>query len=86
MEEVKVYTVAVGNFNPFKRKSRQAMEYIASIPEVIGVHPSYPRGQLILFKTENDAKIARNKMNAKGIQTGNNIGEVFIDKKYLEGK
>lgn len=84
MAEVKVYTVAVGNFNPFVRKSRQAMKFVSKLDGLVGVHPCYPRGQLLLFKTENDAKIGRNKMNEKGIQTGANICEVYIDEKYLK--
>ena len=86
MSEAKVYSVAVGNFNIFKRKSRQAMKFISKLDGLVGVHPCYPHGQLILFKTENDAKIGRNRMNEKGIQTGHNICEVYVDEKYLEGK
>ncbi len=86
MAEVKVYTVAVGNFSPFNRRSRQAMKYISRLEGLVGLHPCYPKGPLILFKTENDAIIGRNRMNSRGIQTGNNIGEVFIDEKYVREK
>ena len=86
MNEVKTYSVAVGNFNPLFRKSRRAMKFITTLDGLVGVHPCYPHGQLILFKTETDAKIGRNRMNDKGIQTGTNICEVFIDEKYLEDK
>lgn len=76
---MKGYTVATGNFNPLMRKSRKAMEYIATLEGLIGIHPHYPRGMLIIFKTENDAKIGKNKTEAKGIQTGRNICEVEFD-------
>ena len=83
---MKGYTVAVGNFNPFIRASRKAVKYISTLDGMIGIHPQYPRGMLIIFKTENDAKIGKNKMEAKGIQTGRNICEVEIDDKYGEEK
>lgn len=86
MAEAKVYAVGVGNFNVFKRKSRQAMKFISKLDGIVGVHPCYPYGQLILFKTENDAKVGRNRMNEKGIQTGHNICEVYVDEKYVEAK
>lgn len=82
---MKVYTVAVGNVDPTNKYSRKAVEYISKLDGLVGVHPSYPRGTLILFDTENNAKIARNLMNAKGIQTGRNICEVEIDDRYRKG-
>lgn len=82
---MKAYTVAVGNVDPFNKRSVAAVEYIKTLPGLIGVHPHYPDGTLILFDTENNAKIARNMMNAKGIQTGRNICEVEIDDIYAKG-
>lgn len=86
--EVSVYTVAIGNFKPFaigkqKRVQEQVIDFLKSLEGFIGVYPYYPKGTLCLFKTENDAKRAKNSIRAKGIQTGNNIGEVYVDKKYL---
>lgn len=82
---MKVYTVAVGNFDPFNRRSRQAVKFIKGLEGLVGVHPHYPDGTLILFDSENNAKIARNLMTAKGILTGCNICEVEIDDKYAKG-
>ena len=85
--EVSAWTVAVGNIplNPFKmKKAEKALKYIVKLEGFIGFTPCAPYGTLCLFKTENDAKGARNLMRAKGIQTGINIGEVYIDKMYLE--
>ena len=81
---MKVYTVAVGNVNPLSRRSRKAVKFISKLKGLVGVHPHYPDGTLILFDTENNAKIARNEMNAVGIVTGSNICEVEIDDKYAE--
>lgn len=78
MPEIKVYTVATGNVNPLVKASREAVKFIKKLDGFVGVHPEPPHGTLWLFKTENQAKKARNKMEAHGIQTGNNICECFI--------
>lgn len=82
---MKAYTVAVGNINPLMRASRKAVKYIAKLDGLIGVHPHYPDGTLILFRTENDAKIGKNRMESVGIKTGHNICECEIDDKYRGG-
>ena len=85
--EVSAWTVGVGNFtlNPFlQKKQKQAVDYIQSLEGFLGFTPCYPHGTLCLFKTENDAKGARNLMKNKGIQVGKNIAEVYVDKKYLK--
>lgn len=81
MAEVKAYTVAVGNFNPFNRKSRKAVKFISKLEGLYGVQPCYPRGTLLLFESENAAKRA-NKLEFKGIQCGVNICECYIDERY----
>lgn len=86
MAEIKVYAVGTGNVDPLKRKSRQAVKYCSKLNGLVGVHPHYPDGTLWLFDTENNAKIAKNKMESRGILTGRNICEVFIDEKYLKEK
>ena len=75
---MKAWSVAVGNINPLQKKSRDAVKYIKTLKGLVGVQPNYPHGTLIFFDTENNAKIARNLMNAKGIQTGTNICEFDI--------
>ena len=86
--EVSVYTVATGNIslNPLHIKAqKEAINYIKGLDGFIGLYPCPPDGTLCLFKTKNDAKGAKNLMKLKGIPTGNNIGEVYIDKCYVEG-
>lgn len=83
--EVSCWTVAVGNFNPLMKASREAAKFINTLDGLVGVHPQYPRGVLILFESENAAKIGRNQMEAKGIQCGTNICECYVEKKYLRG-
>lgn len=83
---MKAYTVATGNVNPLMKRSRQAVKYITKLEGFLGVHPAPPRGTLWLFDTENNAKIARNKMEDKGIVCGVNICEVEFDEKYIQPK
>lgn len=75
---MKAWSVAVGNINPLQKASRDAVEYISKLEGFVGFYPHYPQGTLCFFKTENDAKRGRNKMNSKGILTGNNICEMEI--------
>ena len=86
MSEVKCYTVAVGtiSMSPFKmHKCKEALKYITTLEGFVGIHPR-PEGTLCLFTSENSAKGARNMMRAKGIQTGKNICEVFVDERYIK--
>ena len=73
------WSVAVGNINPLQKSSIDAVRYISKLKGFIGFFPRYPKGTLCFFKTENDAKRARNMMGSKGIQTGKNICEMEID-------
>ena len=75
----KAYSVAVGNINPLKKASRDAVKYISKLKGFVGFFPHYPKGTLCLFRTENDAKRAKNMMDAEGIQTGKNICEMDIE-------
>lgn len=89
-EAVKVFTVAVGNipFHPIlmSRSCKKAIELIASQEGFLGLAPHRPYGTLCLFKTENDAKGARNILRMEGVKCGDNICEVFIDKRIVDGK
>lgn len=69
-----------------RESAKEAFMFIKGLEGFVGVHPMPPKGTLCLFRTENDAKIARNQMNEKGIQTGDNICEVFVDEKYINGE
>lgn len=88
--EVTCYTVAIGNLpmlfhsRKVKKRAMEAVKFISEIEGFVGLYPFYPRGTLCLFKTENDAKRARNIMRTKGIETGTNIGKVYVDKKYIK--
>ena len=87
--EVSVWTVAIGNIPMFlflHKGAKKAIDIIRAQDGFIAFLPIYPRGTLCLFTTENDAKGARNMMRFHGIQCGDNICEVYVDKRYVNGK
>ena len=85
--QIRAYAFAVGNFEPFNKKSMAAMRIICKHEGLIGGIPQeYPRGTVLLFATENDAKIARNRLDFEGIKTGSDICECFVEKKYVPKK
>ena len=92
MKSVRAWTVAIGNapsiFSSIrvKRSAKKALKYISEQEGLIGFHPHPPMGTLCLFVSENDAKRAKNMMEAAGIHTGNNICECFVDMEYIPKK
>ncbi len=83
--EKKYWTVAVGNLaGPFalpstRWKEKKILNIIKEQEGFVGVHPCPPKGTLLLFKTENNAKKARNVLRAEGVLCGKNICEVYAD-------
>ena len=85
--EVSVWSVAVGKIPRFLKPKGcvEALRFIVKQEGFIGFSPVKGYGTICLFKSENEAKIARNKMLSEGIECGDNICEVYIDKGYLDG-
>lgn len=84
---MEVWTVAVGNLPmlPFLHKGvKQAIKLIKEQEGFIAVHPVYPRGTLLLFDTENNAKGARNVLRFNGVKCGDNICKAIVDDSLLE--
>ena len=88
--EVSAWTVAIGNLAvPWENTKKEVddsltvINYIATLDGYIGLYPLWPKGTLLLFKSENHAKRARNLIEAKGVQVGSNITEVFVDKRFV---
>ena len=84
----KCYTVAIPNL-PLRpnKKVVKFMDDISKMDGFIGLRPEYPYGTLLMFDTENHAKIARNRINNYPQYqggTGKNIGECHIPKEYYE--
>lgn len=93
--EVKAYTVAVpnlagtlpGTMKPkMLRDSKKLLNYASKLEGFLGIHPTPPHGTLLIYKTENDAKRARNLLaNDLKVQTGHNICEIWIPEQYAKG-
>ena len=87
MGEVACWTVSTGNVSIIKRKSRQAARYMAKQEGFLGIYIAPDgMGTLWLYDSENHAKAAKNMAATKGIQTGFNICQVFVDEQYLGQK
>lgn len=95
-EEIKAYTVAVPNLAgtiPGTRtpkhikNTKKLLRYVKKLDGFIGIHPIPPRGTLLIFDTENNAKRARNMLvsDLEINQVGTNITEIFIPKQYAKG-
>lgn len=86
MSEVKCWAFATGRLVIWKKASRDAAHYIMTQPGYVGTHV-VPDGRMLwVFKSENDAKRAKNNAEAQGAQCGKRVGEVYVDAKYLRGK
>lgn len=78
------WTVAVGNLPllwRFRKAVKKAIKTIEEQEGFIGLHPTYPRGTILLFDSENNAKGARNMLRYYGITCGDNICKVYVEEK-----
>jgi len=86
--EVTCYTVAIPNLPIFPNKEvKKFLNWIQTLDGFVGLRPEYPYGTILIFKTENDAKGARNLIRAyKGYngEVGKNICEIYIPKEYVK--
>ena len=86
MKEVKAYAFAIGNFSiPFvTRDQLKVIEALKKMDGFFGVKPEFPKGTLLIFKSENHAKRAMNELEAMGVKTGGVVGECFIPEEYAK--
>ena len=89
-DEVICYAFAIPNL-PIRpdKNVRKFLKYVEKLDGFQGLYPCYPDGTLLIFDTENNAKGGRNLIrNYPGVEfpVGDNIGEVFINKKFLRGQ
>lgn len=80
--EVSAWAFGIPNLPMFPNK--EIMKFMKEINETegfLGFRPEYPRGTLLVCRTENDAKRIRNKVRGYGVQT-DGIAECFIPKEY----
>lgn len=50
----------------------------------MAISSQYPRGTLLLFETENNAKGARNLLRAKGVTCGTHICECHVSEEEIK--
>lgn len=85
--EVECYTVAIPNLPLFpNKKVTTFLRWIQDMEGFVGLRPEYPRGTLLIFRTENDAKRAKNMIPTyPGYKcgTGKNICKVYVPKEYI---
>lgn len=86
--DVSLWTVAIGEINPFatgelKRAQEEAIAFISSLAGFVGVHPVFGRGTLLLFRSETETAAARKALKTQGCPVGDNITEVYVNKKYV---
>lgn len=89
--ETEAWTVAIANLNPLargkeKKIQEEIMNRIKKLDGFIGIHPIPPRGTLLIFKTENDAKRGRNEIRTFLSPVGDNICKIYIDKRFVKGE
>lgn len=76
--EVEAWGFGINDFDAMKH-----VEDIKAARGFIGVNLSHPQGTLLLFKTENDAKICRNIAEHAGCRVGKQVVSIFVDKQYI---
>lgn len=67
-----------------RKAMKEALEYIKKLEGFVGVHPVDLWHTLLLFDSLNNAKGGRNMLRFKGVQCGDNIVPILVEKKYLE--
>lgn len=70
---MKVFIFAVECLHVPSKKFFKLLGYIKEQDDFIGIHPCYPDGDLLVWKTLNAAKIAKNMIEALGIKTAKHI-------------
>jgi len=87
LTEIKAYAFGVGNFRLFDRKSvKWFTNLLKKQKGFLGINPQYPDGNILIFDTLNNAKGARNILRSEGVICGKEIGEVFVDVRFLMGR
>ena len=91
MKEVKAYALGVPNLagtvgipTPKQlRDSKKLIKYVSKLDGFLGIHPCPPDGTALIFRTENDAKRAKNLLwyDMQINQIGN-VTECFIPEEY----
>ena len=88
VKKIKVYSfgtyLGTGAMRDEKKRIKAVAQKINSMDGLIGA--TLCRGTILSFKSENDAKIARNRLMAIGVACGTNIVESEMDEADLPSK
>ena len=91
-DAVEVWTFSVGNLPrrgdgiKARRMAKTALTWAKEQPGFIGIHPEPPHGTCLIYRTENDAKRAKNNLEFKDVVCGKGISKIYIHKRYMEGR
>lgn len=83
--EEMVFAIGVGRIIPVigkKKKMEDTLKYIKKMDGFVGVHPVDLWHNLLIFRTLNDAKRAKNDLSSKGVSMGQ-IAPVLVGKESL---
>lgn len=77
---MEVWAVVIGLL-PMKpnKKVLRFIKWVSKMDGFMGIQPSYPNGTFLVFKTENDAKVARNLIRDKGIAVGKELANFVVN-------
>ena len=84
-DEEMVFAIGVGRMIPVvgkKKKMEDTLKYIKKMDGFVGVHPVDLWHNLLIFRTLNDAKRAKNDLSSKGVSMGQ-IAPVLVGKESL---
>lgn len=90
VKKIKVYSfgtnLGTGAMRDEKKRIKAVAQKMQSMDGLVGATLCLPRGTILSFKSENDAKIARNRLMAIGVACGMNIVESEMDEADLPSK
>lgn len=73
---MEVFIFATGNLPaPWEHPivARRTAKYIVGLPGLLGIHPAYPRGTLLIFGTRTHAEKAMDKMRADNLPVADHL-------------
>lgn len=83
---MKIYTVAIGNYDHAvlgseaeRNAAKRDIAIIRALSGMVAIYPAYPNGNLVLFDSLDAARAARKSLEQHGIQTGHNICRGDLD-------
>ena len=80
-EEVECYGILAQNF--YDKKVDTLLDHIIEMNGFIGVHP-LPHNVLLVFESEEDAKIAMDNLEDLDVCFTSGVEQVFVEKNYVE--